>query len=106
MTFKDLKVGDKVFVVTAYFTHLKQVEKITPTGLIKVGGQLYNQDGNLHNRDIWTRNRLEIATEKKIEEHLKESLIEDCIMLLNRAEKLTYSQVKRVKEILDESEVK
>ena len=105
MTFKDLKVGDKVFVVDTFYKRLRQVGKITPTGLIRVGGNLYNQNGSLRSSNTWNTTHLEIATDDTIEEFKKENLINNCKLRMSKQVKLTYSQAKRIMDILDESEV-
>ena len=55
---KELKVGDKVFVGHRDYYEVSVVEKITPTGFIKVNENLYNENGYLRGGDVWTRTHL------------------------------------------------
>ena len=105
MRVKDLKVGDKVFVVDTFYKKLMQVEKITPTGLIRVGGNLYSQNGCLRSRDLWKTEHLEIATDETIEKFKKDAFVSECKSRMGKQVKLTYSQAKRIMDILDEREV-
>ena len=104
MTFKDLKVGDKVFAVNTFYKKLRQVEKITPTGLIRVGGRLYNQNGSLRSSDTWNTEHLEIANDDTIEKFKEEVFVNKCKSRMSKKVELTYSQAKRIMDILDESE--
>ena len=106
MTFKDLKVGDKVFVVDTFYKKLRQVEKITPTGLIRVGSKLYSQNGCLRCSNLWNTEHLEIANDETIEEFKKEVFVSKCKSRMGKKVELTYSQAKRIMDILDESDVK
>lgn len=42
---RELKVGDKVIVVTDYNKSVKIVDKITPTGRIKIGNTTFDHNG-------------------------------------------------------------
>lgn len=70
---RDLKVGDKVFVVSSKgvlgsVKILAVVEKITPTGRMNVKGEQFPPSGNKYENHRSTR--LEQATERAIQEHV------------------------------------
>lgn len=46
MELKDLKAGDKVFISYGRHDYREvEIDKITPTGMIKINGQLFYPDG-------------------------------------------------------------
>lgn len=70
---KELKVGDKVFIVISRGVLgnnriLTTIEKITPTGRINAGGKQFPPTGKFYANYIFTE--LEQATEKLILEHI------------------------------------
>lgn len=67
----ELQVGDKVFVHGAFGVSLRKVEKISPTGRLTVGVQLFNPNGWLRTSDIHNRTRLEEYTEERYQKHLE-----------------------------------
>lgn len=84
--FKNLKVGDKVFVYYTGRTAIKAVEKITPTGLIKVDGILFNANGYARGGGAYCRTHIEIATPEKIEEFKQRIYIKKVIDNLKKLE--------------------
>ena len=70
---KDLKVGDKVFIVVSKGVLgtkrvLTTVEKITPTGRIDARGTRFPPTGKIYANYVFTE--LEQATEQTIQEHV------------------------------------
>lgn len=63
----DFKVGDLVVVSSRWSEKVLKVEKITPTGRIKVGGSYYTKDGSMIGGDAWDRSRIIPATEEMID---------------------------------------
>lgn len=55
----ELQVGDKVFVRGSFGVSLRKVEKISPTGRLTVGVQVFNASGSLRTSDIYSNTRLE-----------------------------------------------
>lgn len=66
----ELQVGDKVFIHSAFGVSLRKVEKISPTGRLTVGVQVFNASGSLRTSDIYSNTRLEEYTEEKYQKHL------------------------------------
>ena len=55
---------------------LRQVEKITPTGFIKVDGTLYRKDGSQRvGGDVWTSSHIYPASSQEIEQFQKERFV-------------------------------
>lgn len=69
---RDLKVGDKVFIITRYSKYIKTVTKITPTGKIKIGESTYNSGGRFATSDVWNTDFLSEWTQEKEDEFKKE----------------------------------
>ena len=70
---RDLKVGDKVFIVSSKgvlgsVKTLATVEKITPTGRLNVKGVQYPPSG--YRYENYRSTKLEQATEQAIREHV------------------------------------
>lgn len=81
---RDLKVGDKVFVVSSKgvlgsVRTLAVVEKITPTGRLNVEGQQFPPSGSIY--ENYHSTKLEQATEQAIQEYIsnveKQKLIKE-----------------------------
>lgn len=99
--FKNLKVGDKVFVYYTGHTAIKVVEKITPTGLIKVDGILFNTNGRVRGGDTYCRTYIEIATPEKIEEFKQRIYIKKVMNNLKnlKIEDVTFEQAEEINKI-------
>lgn len=82
---KNLKEGDLVIVQTRLCQHLRKVEKITPSGLIKVNGVLYNKDGVMRGCSVWEVNVLHEATDEAVQQ------VRD-IQLIAKAKALMHSE--------------
>ena len=103
---KDLKVGDKVFVirtrgVLGNTKTLAVVEKITPTGRLNVNGQQFPPSGNIY--ENYHSTKLEQATEQAIKEHIsnieKQKLIREITDNINSGvlTKMTSIELKNIK---------
>lgn len=101
--FKNLQVGDLVFVYYYSKTCIRPVQKITPTGLIKVDGNLFNQNGRIRGGDSYCTTRIEIATPEKIEEFQQRVYIKRIINNLKNltTEDITIKQAKEINRILE-----
>lgn len=67
---KDLKEGDYVFLHSRWRSGLRQIQKITPKGFIKVDGSLYNTNGNLISSSSSCLDYIEPLTEREVERYL------------------------------------
>ena len=65
---ENIKVGDKVIVGRGYVSDLIcNVERITKTQIIVNGRRFSKKNGRLVGGDVWSCDRLTIATDEKIE---------------------------------------
>lgn len=110
---KDLKVGDKVFVVSSKgvlgsVKTLAVIEKITPTGRLNVEGQQFPPSGSIY--ENYRSTKLEQATEKAIQEHVsnieKQKLIKEITDKVNSGilNKMTFIELKVIKHELSKYE--
>ena len=75
-------VGDKVIVHGRWNEeHIGTVEKITPTGLIKVEGRTYYKDGTQRGGDSWSRNFITEATPESLQKINDRATIQKAIQL-------------------------
>lgn len=67
---RELKVGDLVFTVNMREQYLQKVEKITPTGMMIVGGLRFDHNGHLPYSSYISGNTfLRKADEESIQKH-------------------------------------
>lgn len=110
---RDLKVGDKVFVVSSKGVlgsekTLAVVEKITPTGRLNVEGQQFPPSGSIY--ENYRSTKLEQATERAIQEHIsnveKQTLIKEITDKVNSGilNKMTSIDLKVIKQELSKYE--
>lgn len=103
---RDLKVGDKVFVVSSKgvlgsVETLAVVEKITPTGRLNVEGQQFPPSGSIY--ENYRSTKLEQATEKAIQEHVcnveKQKIIKELTEKVNSGalNRMTLLDLKTIK---------
>ena len=75
---RDLKVGDKVYVNEYGVNHIREVERITPTGRLTVNGLVYNPHGREGGSTSYTHSRLSEWTperEADIEENKRRQVL-------------------------------
>lgn len=97
----NVKQGDTVMVVTKYAgRRLRKVEKITPSGLIKVDGTLYNKDGRERGADAWSANHINAVTEEEIKLFEQEIYASNVLKKLQKLERLTYEQALAIESIV------
>lgn len=99
---ENLKAGDFVFITGRFKRSLKQVEKITPKGFIKVDGSLYNKDGLIRGGDGWNFTRIIPASDEEIAQFRKEAFIADVVQKLRSVTNLQYEQAVAINRILFE----
>lgn len=101
--FRNLKKGDKVIV--CYFSlfgpkdeKVAVVERITPTGLIRVDGRLYRPNtGTCRNNDNYS---LTAYSEEKGIRIMQENTVSDMLAKLHQLEQLSYEQAVQIDKIL------
>lgn len=112
---RDLKVGDKVFIVRSNGVlgstkTLAVVEKITPTGRLNVKGQQFPPSGSIY--ENYRSTKLEQATEQAIQEHVsnieKQKLIKEITDKVNSGilNRMTSIDLKVIKEEMSKGESK
>lgn len=110
---RDLKVGDKVFIVSSRgvlgsVRTLAVVEKITPTGRLNVKGQQFPPSGSIY--ENYRSTKLEQETEQAIQEHVsnveKQKLIKEITDKVNSGilNKMTSIDLKVIKHELSKYE--
>jgi ABC-type enterochelin transport system substrate-binding protein len=96
----NVKAGDTVIVSGRWRKSIETVEKITPTGLIKVGSSLYHPDGTERAGDKWDRNQLLEATPERIQEVRNNELVQLALHEMRQPRTLTVDQARQILEIL------
>jgi hypothetical protein len=96
---KTLKSGDAVIVSNNWDKSVKTVDKITPTGLIKVDGRLYGKDGYERTQDRCHALLME-ATPEAIQAIEEAQIISDAMSVMRWTAKITYDQAVKILEIL------
>lgn len=97
----NFKVGQRVLVHKGKFVYMSNIEKITPSGLIKVDGKLYYPDGRERTADCWNYSTITLATDYDIVQLKKSRFIQrvyDKMKTMNN--KLTYEQAIEINRIL------
>ena len=96
----NLKPGDEVFIRSPYGDkYLRTVEKITPTGLIKVGGCLYTKEGRQRG-EAFAHGLVECTPEKK-EEFMREVFTHKVLRGLRNVPNITYEQAVEINKVLN-----
>ena len=98
---ENLKVGDNVFVNSAYGLALCKVEKITPKGFVKVAGKLYTKDGVMRGGE-WNWSTIRPASDEEIAEFRKKKFVADVVKKLRSVSNLQYEQAVAINRILFE----
>lgn len=108
---QKLKPGDNVVVCSWNWMgsrqyKIKPVEKITPSGLIKVNGSLYRPDG--HTRGEYARcvllNPKDEDVMAKVRHYKETELVSNVLYRLRKLDSLTAKQANKFKLLLDEVE--
>lgn len=107
MEIKDLKVGDEVYF--EYWGGWRDywsksiVERITPTGLIRVNGTYFRQDGYSRGGSARIYPLDDETARGAYEAQQKEKFVRSMVARIN-GDGMTYEQAVKIKEILDEGE--
>ncbi len=101
---KNIKEGDTVIMTRRFFEKICKVEKITPTGLIKVNGILFNKSGIQRGGDTWSKYYLHEATPERVKKIKDNAIIRKAFDLMNTIKNLTAEQAKQIIVILSQGE--
>ena len=91
------ELNDKVIVVNRLYERVAKVERITPTGRIRVEGQYYDKYGREIGGDVWSSSYITYVTE----EHIKKITISKAYQLMKNCDlnNITYDQATKIIEI-------
>lgn len=96
----ELKAGDKVVINNYGHREIHFVEKITPSGMIKVNGSLYNKDGSKRGASYgFGLSQCTPEIEKEIAEI---RFIKNVIIKIKNVKALTFDQAAAINRILSE----
>lgn len=95
---KNLKAGDKVFMVGTRTRDLTIVQRITPTGRVVVNNMQFINGVNHSN--TWQPLYLEEATDEAVEKDKAIKFIRAVKLAMNNT-KMTYKQAKEINKILN-----
>lgn len=101
---ENIKEGDEVVVYGGWQKRIRKVEKITPSGLIKVGGNFYYDSGSQRGGDVWSKTSILLATpelKKQIEE---ETAIRKASNILTSYAVRDYETAVKIIELLGSEE--
>lgn len=104
---KNLKAGDRVILVggSPYSPcSIQTVEKVTPTGRIKVKGMTFNQDGTQYGGDRYWSYSIGEATPKEVESIRHEQKVITVKKMMHDTKRITYEQAIAIEAILREKE--
>jgi hypothetical protein len=104
---RDLKEGDKVIISSDYITKIKSINKITPTGKIKIDNYSYDSDGREINGSMWHRKYLTQWTQEKEDEIIKQIKFQKICNKLSEVkwEKMEFDLVKKIYSILQDNKM-
>lgn len=100
----DLKVGDKVIVVTEQYNsrgyEIRQIDRITPTGQVVVDGRRF-KNGVLPKSDTWSLTRVYLiqATEDEIARVNNIKYKQRVLNKMRAVKSITYEQAKAIAEV-------
>lgn len=98
---KNLQVGDMVFVYYTGRTCIKAVQKITPSGLIKVDGNLFNTNGFIRGGGAYCTTHIEIATPEMIKEFKQRIYVKKTLADLQKltVDDISFEQAQEINRI-------
>lgn len=95
---KNLKAGDKVFVV-GFASDLAIVQRITPTGRVVVNNMQFINGVNRSN--TWRPLYLQEATDEAVEKYKTIQFIRAVKLAMNNTKTITYAQAQEINKILN-----
>ena len=102
----NVSVGDEVIVSGRYSEKIAKVERITPTGRIRVEGTYYNKYGWEIGGDVWSRSYITYVTEEKAEKIKQRQTISKAYQLMKNynLNNITFDQATKIIEIFEDKE--
>jgi hypothetical protein len=101
---KALKAGDTVIMAGRWGgKQVRTVDKVTPSGIIKIGGTSFSQHGFERGvSDVrWgTRHHLEEATPERLEDIRQKAVIDRALILMRGTGGITYEQADAIINVL------
>jgi hypothetical protein len=98
---KALKAGDSVIECGRWEEKLTIVDKMTPTGRIKIGATYYDQNGYSLGNGRWDYGTsLAEATPESVERLRQKNVIKQAITAVQNVRSLTYEQAEKILEAL------
>ena len=102
---EEFKVGSKVIVSSRnYNDKIRTVENITPKGMIKVDGILYNASGSERSSDVWNVGRIRLATDEMIKKINEDNFIKNTIRAMRNIENLSFKKAEAIYKIIKDKE--
>jgi hypothetical protein len=77
-----------------------KIDKITPTGLIKAGGNTYYASGRERTSDVWGSTRMSKETPEAIQEIKDMDFVTRVISKMRNCNSLKIEQAKKIAEIM------
>jgi len=102
----NVSVGDEVIVSGRLSEKIAKVERITPTGRIRVEGQYYDKYGWEIGSDVWSRSHITYVTEEHAEKIKQRQTISKTYQLMKNynLNNLTFDQATKIIEIFEDKE--
>lgn len=102
----NVSVGDEVIVSCRFSEVIAKVERITPTGRIRVEGTYFDKYGWEIGGDVWSRSYITCATEEQIEKIKKRQTISKAYQLMKNCDlnNITFDQATKIIEIFKDKE--
>jgi hypothetical protein len=103
---ENLKSGDTVIVSSHYYSNVKTIEKVTPTGRVKIGSTYYDKSGRSIGDHRWDcGSYLKEATPEAVEDIRQKEVISKAFNAMrNNFKELTYKQSLEILAILGQTE--
>ncbi len=97
--FKNLRAGDKVIESNYWGEEIKTVEKVTPTGIVKVDGEAYKSPSKWKDHHLY---ELRQATPDAVEAIKRNEVISYAIWhMRDWAKALDYDKAARIIEVME-----
>lgn len=93
----NLKVGDEVIVTNRWNDDIiKTIDKITPSGRIKIGSSYFNKDGSERNSDIWNISIIRPCTEDEKIEIKQKNTCKKAIEMMHSTKSISYENALKI----------
>ena len=96
----DLKIGDKVVMSGRLINDtVKKIDKITPTGLIKIGTSFFYKNGSERCSDTWNSSRIRPCTPEDEENIKKKIFCSKVLKKINDMKSISYKNALKINKI-------